>query len=272
MKGQGGEPTFPEVPLQFGGSCGSGTLLGVTMSNTVSSLIPSIEQRLAGWERLQFAVAHPEARRIRPTITISRQFGCEGFPLAEAVRVRMEAATGEPWGLFDKALIDHVAHAEGVPPRLLERLGDLSRALEALGLHGDQHLGQDAAFAKVAKYLVQIAQVGNAILVGRGGAILCRDLPNAFHFRLFADDEFRVKSLVDRFGLDSEEARAQVKAQTRAREKFISHQLGEDITDPRHYHAVFNNARQGVEVIADTIVALVRSAWAQPGVFREMGA
>lgn len=242
------------------------------MSNLVSSLIPSIEQRLAGWERLQFSVAHPEARRVRPAITLSRQFGCEGFPLAEAIRVRMEAATGEPWGLFDKALIDHVAQAEGVPARLLEKLGDLSRALEALGLHGDQHLGQDAAYAKVAKYLVQIARVGNAILVGRGGAILCRDLPNAFHFRLVADEDFRVNSLAQRFGLDLDEARSQVKAQTKAREKFISHQLGEDVTDFRHYHAVFNNARQGAEVIADTVVAMVRAAWVHPGVFKEKGA
>lgn len=238
------------------------------MTATVFSLTPSIEQRLSGWERLQFAAAHPETRKLRPTVTLSRQFGCEGYPLAQAVQARMEGASGEAWGLFDKALVEQVAREEGIPPRFLENLGDLSRSLERLGLHGDQHLNQDAAFAKVARTVLDVGRAGNAVLVGRGSAILCAELPNAFHFRLVADEDFRIQSLRDRFGISASEAASLVKTNTRAREKFISECLGEDITDPRHYDAIFNNARQGVEAIADAILAMLRVAWPQPSYFR----
>lgn len=237
------------------------------MTRPLSSLAPDIEHRLAGWMKIQERKPDPSAVKVRPTITLSRQFGCEGFPLAERLKSLLEEASGEPWNLFDKSLLELVAKEEDIPLRFLKNLGDMSRAIEAFGLHSGEHITHDMAFDKVARYLLQISKVGNAILVGRGGAVLCHGQENCFHFRLVAGLEWRVASIMKRTGLSESAATAQVKENTKLREKFVNSCLGADITDPRLYDAVFNNERHTVEERARAILAYVRSAWKDKGYF-----
>lgn len=239
------------------------------MARPFSSLTPSIEHRLAAWEQIQYRLSHQSAPQIRPTLTLSRQFGCEGFPLAERLKALLEAASGEAWNIYDKSLVEKVAQEEDIPVHLLKNLGDMSHALEALGLHPSTHVSHDAAFAKVAKAIGQIAVVGNAILVGRGSAILCKDLPNCFHFRLEAGFPWRVASIMRHLEMDQAEAESTVKNNEKLREKFISRCLGEDVTALRHYDAVFNNERHSVDEIAAAVLAYVRRGWTGKGYFKD---
>lgn len=238
------------------------------MSKHLSSLSPSIEHRLAGWEQIQYRLAHAPEPKIRPTITLSRQFGCEGFPLAENLKGRFEEATGEPWNIYDKSLIEKVAQDEDISLHLLKNLGDMTHALEALGLHPSTHVSHDAAFAKVAKAIVQIAVVGNAVIVGRGSSILCRDLKNCFHFRIEAEIEWRISSIMKRLELTRAEAEEMVKTNTKLREKFIQECLNQDITELKHYNAIFNNERYSVQETGASIFAYVREGWAEKGYFK----
>jgi cytidylate kinase len=238
------------------------------MTKPFASLTPSIEHRLAAWEQIQYRLARPAETKIRPTITLSRQFGCEGFPLAEYLKARMEEASGEPWNIYDKSLVEKVAHDEAISLRLLKNLGDITHALEALGLYPSTHVTHDEAFEKVAKAIVQIATVGNAIIVGRGSAILCKELKNCYHFRLEAGFDWRVASIMKRLEMSREEAEAQVKTNTKLREKFISQCLGENITELKHYNAVFNNERHSLQEIAAAILAYVKSGWPEKGYFK----
>jgi len=238
------------------------------MPKPFSSLIPSVEHRLAAWEQIQYRLSRPSEPQLRPTLTISRQFGCEGFPLAERLKELFEQASGEAWNIYDKTLVEKVAHDEDISPRLLKNLGDMTRLLELLGLHPSTHITHDEAFELVAKAIVQIAALGNAILVGRGSSILCRDLKNCFHFRLEAGFDWRVASLMKRLELGREEAEAQVKTNSKLREKFISQCLGENIADMKHYHAVFNNERYSVDEVAAAILAYVKTGWPGKGYFK----
>lgn len=229
------------------------------MSSTLS-LPPNVQERMSGWVKIQERRGQaPERAKPGPTITLSRKFGCEGFPLALRLQERLEEATGETWGLFDKALLDKVAREEGISPRLLSDLGDPTRSLEAFGFHPRGAVTHDEAFTKVAQALLAIASHGHAIIVGRGGAILCHGLANAFHFRLEAGFEWRVASIAQRMGLTREEAGKLVKTQTRQRDQFIKDALGAEVGDRSFYDAVFNNERHSVDAIAAAISAFVLS-------------
>ncbi len=238
------------------------------MSKPFSSLTPSVDLRLAAWEQNQFQMSHPAGPKIRPTITLSRQCGCEAFPLAEQLKTRLEEASGEAWNIFDKSLVEKVAHDESISVRLLSNLGDITHLLETLGLHPSTHITQDEAFEKVAKAILQIAAAGNAIIVGRGSAILCKALNNSFHFRLEAGYDWRVASIMERLELSREEAEEQVKSNTKLRDRFISQCLGANVADVAHYHAVFNNERCPVPDAAAAICAYVKSAWPSKGYFK----
>lgn len=238
------------------------------MARSLSSLSPSIERRLAGWEQIQFRLAHAPEPRIRPTLTLSRQFGCEGFPLAEHLKALFEQATGEPWNIYDKSLVEKVAQDEDISVRLLRNLGDMTHTLEALGLHPSTHVTHDAAFEKVAKAIVQIAALGNAIIVGRGSSILCRDMRNCFHFRLEAGFEWRVASIMKRLDLGRKEAEEMVRTETKLREKFVSQCLGETVSDLKHYHAIFNNERDSIQEMGAAIFAYLHQTWPEKGYFK----
>jgi cytidylate kinase len=238
------------------------------MTRPLSSLAPDIERRLAGWVKIQERHLTPDEVKVRPTITLSRQFGCEGFPLAERLKALFEDGSGEPWNIFDKTLIETVAKEEDIPLSLLKRLGDMSRAIEAFGMHAPEHMTHDMAFEKVSRYLVQIAKLGNAIVVGRGASILCSGLPNSYHFRLVGSFDWRVASIARRTGLGLQEAAALVKENEHLRAKFVNQCLGVDVADPRFYDAVFNNERHDVDDIARAILAFVRNAWKEKGYFK----
>lgn len=230
------------------------------MARSVSSLVPTIEQREAAWTQLQERFAWSHKATPQPSVTISREFGCEGYPLAQHLKDLLEAWSGEPWTLFDRALVDRVARDEKLSRDLLTRLGDESHGQDVLRAHFG-FLTHNDAFAKLVVHLVQIASAGRAIIVGRGGAIACQDLSNCFHFRLVGSFEFRVANIAHRLDMSLKEAEELVHSQSKLREKFISDCLHADITSPRWYDAVFNNGRQGVESIAQACMCLVEAGW-----------
>ena len=228
------------------------------MSTPPLALPTSVEERITGWIRLQEAQRQqPKPKPPGPSITLSRQFGCEGFPLSLRLKERMEAATGEPWTIFDRALIDRVASDAGLSSRVLANLGDETRILEKFGFHPRGPLTNDEAFRKVAPFIIKVAREGHAIIMGRGGAVLCAGLANIYHFRLIASFEWRVESLSQRTGLPATEAARLVATQGRLRAKFIEDVLGADVEAFSHYDAIYNNQHHTVGHMAESIRAYV---------------
>jgi cytidylate kinase len=231
------------------------------MARPLISLIPSIEHRVHAWSAIHDHLAKQGELRVRPSVTLSRAFGCEGYAIAQRVQVLLAEATGEPWNVYDKALLEAVAKDGVVAMHTLKNLGETARSFERLGLRPPEYHQHAEAFRAVAEKLVHFATVGNAVVVGRGGAVLCRDLANCFHFRVEASFEWRVESMTSRLELSRPEAKALVESNTSLRDDFMQEQLHADLKDHTLYDAVFNNERAGVEAIAQAIAQMVRVGW-----------
>jgi len=227
------------------------------MSKPYANLVPSVERRLSAWISLSETRATAGERGLRPTITISRRFGCEAFPLCEQLKGVLETRTGETWNIYDKALIERVSQDEHLSISVLQDLGGPSRAIDRIGFFVPGYQSQPEVFRHIPKYLVRIAEVGNAIIVGRGGAVITHDMPHCYHFRLDAPLDFRVASLARRMEVSEEEAKRLVREGERTREQFIDECLHVTVSDPSWYDAVYNNARHGVSEIARSIAAYV---------------
>ncbi len=237
------------------------------MAKSYGRLVPSVERRLSTWVSLSEA-RPPHAPRRRPSLTISRTFGCEAYPLAERLKELLDAATREEWNIYDKALLERVSRDENLSLKLLEDLGGPSRALDSIGFLFSGHLSQDLIYRRMIRHVVRVAEDGNAIIVGRGGAILTQSLPNCYHFRLEATFEFRVASVARRLQVPQAEAEKTVREGDKMRERFIEECLGHSLSDVLLYDAVFNSARQGVVAIARSIVAYVADTWPDKTYFR----
>ena len=225
--------------------------------STYDGLIPSIDKRLETWSNLQSKVNKKNLVEKKYSVTLARQFGCEGYPLAEELKKRLERGTEEEWTVFDKALIEKVSKDKNLSENFLETLGDDAQVMEILSIFKSRQQTQSEAFEILSEYIVKLAKSGNAILVGRGSTILTEKLDNCFHFRLVAPFEFRVESISRRLELSYDDAKKMVKEEQIRRDKFIEKHLSCNINDPLHYHAIFNNERNSLPQIADSIYALM---------------
>ncbi len=65
-------------------------------------LIPSVEKRISSWIEIQKKSKEQMKERIasKLTITISREFGCEGYPLVAALKNKLDEKTGQVWTIF----------------------------------------------------------------------------------------------------------------------------------------------------------------------------
>jgi hypothetical protein len=224
---------------------------------STEKLVPNIEQRLSTWIGIQERQKKESKKEQTPTITISRQFGGEAIPLAEELKTLLEKKTGETWTIFDKALIEKISRETHLSENLLTTIGEASTALEALATMIPGMLTRSDAYLVLARYVIRIAMDGNAILIGRGGAILTQHLPNCFHFRIEASLEYRIRSIEKRLNIPYEKAKAVVIENQNIRERFIEGLLGSSVSDPRFYHAFFNTGKSDISRIARSILCLV---------------
>lgn len=144
-------------------------------------LEPSFHAQVERWRaRRQQKVLPPPGNR--PFLTISREFGCEAFPLAEALAQRLNAAFPTPsgWVIYDRALMEKIAADYQLSEKLLESLEkSVHRELDdyLVTLFSRENL-QLTAFHGLMRTVRALALEGHCIIVGRGGAILAHDLPS----------------------------------------------------------------------------------------------
>ena len=220
-------------------------------------LIPNVERRLSAWVGVQERLRREPRREARATITISRQFGCEAYPLAELLSKELGERTQETWTIFDEALISRASRELDLSEALLGNIGGESRLLDNLANLIPGWHTQNEAYELLAHYILRIARDGNAVIVGRGGAVITQALANCCHVRLEAPLERRVESIQQRLGLDADEAKALVIDYERNRERFIERFLHCSMADTRYYHAVYNTDKSPLAQIAKSIMDLL---------------
>jgi cytidylate kinase len=220
-------------------------------------LVPNIDRRLTSWISVQDQLKKDPPKGQKPTITLSRKFGSEAYPLAEILKDLLEKKTGDVWTIFDKALIEKVSKETALSERLFTSINMASKVLEALATMIPGMASYSDAYKILTRYAIRIALDGNAIIIGRGGAVLAQHLPNCFHFRLDATLEFRIGSIQRRLGCSPQEAKKLVSEGDKSRDKFIEGLLNRSMQDPLLYHAIFNTSKNSLPKIAQSILDLV---------------
>jgi hypothetical protein len=222
----------------------------------IGDLAPSVERRLKAYHELSHRVADLITKAPqKPTITISREFGCEAFPVAEELIKLAEKKTGEPWLLVDKSLLEAVAREHHVPEEIMHALGSKPRWFDDMMATFSANWKSDADYYRLlCGQVAMIASAGNAVIVGLGAALITKSLQNCFQYRMFADHAYKVKSISRRLKVPMQEAEIIVLDQQKARDRVLRKLLNSDLHEPLLYHAIFNNGRIRSRQIARLIL------------------
>lgn len=219
--------------------------------------LPSLDNRIKSWlSQEQKNEGLDPSSKYRFTITLSRQFGCEGYPLAVALKEELERRDqGQVWTIFDRALIDKILVDNQISRRVLENFGSKSVFYDSLMSSIVPNWTSDAdVYDLMVKTMISLAEKGRAIFVGRGAAVVTQDMKRTFHFRLAGGQEYRIRSLMDRGRMTRDEVIQLMAEKEKEREKFINRFLGTDIASLEHYHLVLNNEKSSVDEMASTLL------------------
>ncbi len=224
-----------------------------------SLLTPSIDTRIGALEeynrrQLSRVEMREKGLKSKPAITISREFGCEAYPVAEKVCEVMKQRTGNEWLLMDNALIEAVCAQHNLSKDTLKNLGEKNRYLnEFLAAFSSNWGSQEDHFRLLSKFIISIAAEGNVVIVGRGSAVVTQHMKNCYHFRLFAPMCFKTLSISRRLDLSSADAEKLVLKKQQLRDRFNKEFLNLDKHDLSYYDMLFNNSRVSTESIAEAI-------------------
>ena len=209
-----------------------------------------------------------EAPSIR-CVTVSRQSGCGARFFAEELAACLQARQPQgarPWTVFDRTLVEAVLRDHQLPARLAkfmpeDRVGHLNDIIEDLF---SLHPPTETLVRRTAETVLHLAQIGHAIIVGRGGNLIAARLPGVLHVRLVGSVEHRVARFLEFDHLDKADALRRIRREDGGRRRYIKEYFGKDVDDPLLYHLVINTDWVALETAARMVAAVVLEYAASP--------
>jgi cytidylate kinase len=209
------------------------------------------------------SLPHGGPRGALPFVTISRQGGAGGHTLAETLIKLMERQENKTlfqgWQILDRQLCELLLQDNRLDVSMQSLLSEEYRSQVrefVRGLLGqpDQHV----AIRKMFEIIRSLASVGKVIIVGRGGSHVTKQLELGVHVRLVAPEYLRIRRMMKLLNQDEDEARRMVRKQDSDRARLLKSYFQVDIDDPLQYHVVWNTGGASFEVIAESIIGLVK--------------
>ena len=230
-----------------------------------TSLVASIEKRLDALIELSRRNQHvnlvTDRAPERPTITISREFGCEGLTVAHKVQELLQMKTGTTWGILDRATLDKLASNRELSEEVYKNLGEKNSFLdEMMSTILTEWTSDKDYYQLLCNQIIPFAKSGHVIIIGVGAGILTQNFPNCHKFRLIAPMEHKIKSFARRHSMTEDEAEKLIVKQQKQRTAFIKDFLNRDVTDVSLYDVIFNCATSTSDQIADMICYHVLTA------------
>ena len=193
-------------------------------------------------------------------ITISRQFGSGGRTVGRLVAEKL----GIPF--YDKELVEQIALESGFAPQFIEENGEhapgkslFSYAFLHQGVPGVMNGLSTADFLWniQCSSILQIAEKGPCVIVGRNADYILKDRTDAFHVYIHADTQFRADRIVRLYGESEKSPETRLNEKDKRRKLNYQHYTGRNWGDAANYDICLNTGKIGVEEAADIIVKLV---------------
>jgi hypothetical protein len=197
-------------------------------------------------------------------VTISASFGAGGSRVGPAVAEQLGVE------LLDRAIPVRVAERLAVPlddalahdESLGDAIGRLASSFALLPelagamVQAGVLAGEDYR-RETERIILEHAPYGEVVL-GRGGAIVLREHPEALHVRLDGPQQRRIEQATRLGELQRADAQRLLRDSDRAREAYVRHFYGADARDPSLYHLVIDSTALPLETVVDVIVAAAR--------------
>ncbi|HEX9048842.1 MAG TPA: cytidylate kinase-like family protein, partial [Verrucomicrobiae bacterium] len=166
------------------------------------------------------------------------------------------------WTVFDRDLMEKVLADHNMPKYLAKFLPEdrASQIEDTLADIFGVHPPAQKIVQQTAETMLQLAELGNAILIGRASNIVTAKLPHVLHVRLIAPLDDRIERICRDEHKTPDEARRFCLEEEQARVRYVRTYFSADINDALLYHLVINTSRVGYDnaarMIGDAVLHL----------------
>ena len=181
-------------------------------------------------------------------ITISREVAALGDEIAAALAKKLDYKFITRKDI-EKSLVEH-----GFPENKLPKYDERKPGfLASLAKDRDEYLDL------LHLALLEAADQGNVVSIGRGAFALFANVPNHIGIRLIADENTRIQRLMDEKSWTEKQAKQRITESDENRVGFHKSFYNVDWADPQNYTAVLNTTVLDCEAASDVILALSKA-------------
>ena len=193
-------------------------------------------------------------------ITISREFGSGGRTMGRKIAEKL----GIPF--YDKELVDQIAVESGFAPKFVEEHGEhsptgsfFSYAFAPQGVPGIMNGLSTADFLWniQCNVILQLADQGPCVIVGRNADYILKDRPDALHVYVFADVPYRADRIVRLYGESEKSPEQRLAEKDKRRRVNYQHYTGRTWGMAQNYDLCLDTGVLGEDYCAEIVVNAV---------------
>ena len=191
-------------------------------------------------------------------ITIGREYGSGG----REIGLKLSEKLG--WKFYDKELIAAIAEKTMMPESFVASADEkpIKRNIfhEILPIFVNNSSDQDKyIFDEQGKFIVELAQKGNCIVLGRRANFYLKDDPNALHLFFYADLDFRAARIAESENVSIEKAKELIAETDKRRRISYEYTTNRSWTDMHNYDRVICTSTFGIDAVVDEITGLIQN-------------
>lgn len=190
-------------------------------------------------------------------ITISREFGSGGRTIGKMIAERLG------YDYYDKELIEKVAEKSGFDKKYIEEEGEYSpsRSRFAYSFVGRSMNGMtntDYIWSIQRKIILELAEKGNCVIVGRCADYILRDRDDVFNVFVHAATDKKAERIVKLYG--ETDVKPEKRLADKDKKRAINYKYYTDRTwgIAKNYHLTLDSGVIGIEKCADIITDLTK--------------
>ena len=194
-------------------------------------------------------------------ITISREFGSGGRTIAKAV------AEVLGYAYYDKELVKQVAEETGFHEKFVELEGEYANSTSRLAYALSSHQTHTATggmsvndylWVMQRKVVLDIAEKGNCVIVGRCADYILRDRDDVLNVFIHSDMQSRAERIVRLYGETEKSPEKRLEEKDKKRKVYYKHYTDGDWGRSQNYHISLDSAAIGIDKCVELIVDLAK--------------
>jgi cytidylate kinase len=180
--------------------------------------------------------------------TVSREAGSLGTEIAQAAAGKLQ------YEYLDREKIEKALVERGIPMPEVEKFDEKKPSFWV-----SWQIQSRRFLHAIQAVIYDFAVRGDALIVGRGGQVLLRNIPGAVHLRIGAPLPVRVRRIMERERLDEKQAARLIQRSDRDSAGFLRFFFDVDWEDPALYDLLINTQRVSVNTAVEMIARAAES-------------